>query len=1023
MGVSEHASRLIVFDQRNGLSFLADTGAAVSVLPRNIRLHRTPKQCMLYAANGSKIHTYGFKKLVLDVGLRREFPWTFLIADVTRPILGADFLGKYGLLVDIKNRILCDPLTTVSTKAPASNATSVSLQTVSKSTKYHELLLDFPSITNPASLKNVKKKHNVLHYILTKGQPVFSKPRRLSPEKLKIAKREILKLMDEGILRPSTSPWASPIHLVPKKNGEWRVCGDFRRLNAMTVPDKYPIPHIQDFSHALHGKRIFSRLDLIKAYHQIPLDEDSVPKSALITPFGLFEHKFMCMGLSNAAQSFQRFMDEVVRDLQFCFVYLDDVLVASETEEQHLKDLKTVFKRLEDYGVVLNVEKCIFGQSEVKFLGHMVSSTGLSPLPEKIEALKKYPLPDTIQELRRFLAMLNFYHRFLNNAAALQAPLYDLCKGSKKNDRSKVNWSDDLKQKFSDCKELIAKATMLAFPNPDAELSLMVDASEIAIGSVLQQTHGEITEPLAFFSKKLINAEKKYSTYDRELLAIYSSVRHFRYMLEGRQFTIYTDHKPLTFAFTKKSNNSSPRQERHLEYIAQFSTNIKHIEGSKNIVADALSRISEIQLSDKLNFKTLAMAQRGDEGLEELKSSDSSLNFKEFKVTEDGPSLLCDTSTGNIRPYVPEQYRQVVFQTLHGLSHPGVKATVKLISERYIWKSLKKDIGNWTKACLNCQKSKIQRHVISPTGSYPLPRSRFSHVNIDIVGPLPSSAGFSYCLTCVDRFSRWPEVYPMVDQTAKTVATTFFSGWISRFGVPDTISTDQGRQFESDLFRNLLKFLGITKIRTTAYNPSANGLVERFHRQLKSSIKAHATERWTEVLPVILLGIRASFKEDIQATVADMVYGSPLRLPGEFFRDSDPALQRTEFLSILREQMQRLRPVPMSRHNSQNTFIHKELNDCSFVFIRQDCVRRPLQQPYEGPFKVISRDPKHFTLDVRGVQKVISVNRLKPAYLLNPEEPTAERSTQLNETQGMVLRSGKRVTFLEVSSDRLEGES
>ncbi|GBN23680.1 Retrovirus-related Pol polyprotein from transposon 297, partial [Araneus ventricosus] len=300
-----------------------------------------------------------------------------------------------------------------------------------------------------------------------------------TPEKLKAVKTEFKNLVAQGICRSSKSPWASPIHLVPKKT-EWRICDDYRRLNAVTEPDRYPLPHIQDFASQLCGKTVFSKLDLKHAYYQIPAEPEDVQKTAQITPCGLYEFLYMPFGLRNAAQTFQRFLDDILRDLN-CFAYLDDILIASIDHASHYRDLEQVFQRLNEKGLVLNIEKCIFGADKLPFLGCEVSKDGISPSKEKVEALVHYPQPQDVSSLRRFLAMLNFYRRFIPNAAEMQRILYDLVKGKKKRDKTTVDWSEAAVQAFQTCKNSIAQAALLAHPNSEAKLSLVVDASNTGI--------------------------------------------------------------------------------------------------------------------------------------------------------------------------------------------------------------------------------------------------------------------------------------------------------------------------------------------------------------------------------------------------------------------------------------------------------------------------------------------------------------------------------------------------------------
>ena len=945
-------------DGRSKTKFLVDTGASKSLLPRSFRASPGVTGESMRAANDSLIQTYGTRDLrVTFDGV--EYTWTFTVADVFAPILGADFLETHNLLVDVRHRRL----------VPSSIAAVTSNDEVNKVLSRHAAVFAESLAARPHRI------HEIQHFIQTTGPPVFARPRRLAPEKLRAAKKCFQEMEAQGICQKASSPWASPLHLVKKGDGSFRPCGDYRRLNIATVPDRYPLPNINDITSYLEGAAVFSKIDLLKGYFQLPMNKEDIQKTAITTPFGTYTFNYACFGLKNSGATFQRLMDSLFRDLPFVVVYVDDILIYSRNMKEHLDHLDQVLKILEENGLVAKSDKCTFAATEVSFLGHTVSAKGLAVSNTKVQAIKDFAKPLVTKGLREFLGMITYYQRFLPGIAKTLAPLTNLLKGNPK-PKNKLSWSSATNAAFEDAKRQLQRATLLAFPSTHGALRLTTDASDVAIGAALEQLLDDTAKPISFFSRKLSPTEQRYSTFDRELLAIHDACRHFHHMIEGQEFTILTDHKPLVHAISKKTDPISARQRRQLSAIAEYNCNLQHVAGNDNTVADALSRSTIATAELSLDIAELQRLQKQEE---QTARADNSLKL-EFIEDNMGRSILCDTSTSQPRPWIPVSLRKEAFNIIHNLAHPSRKSTAAILSKRYVWPGIKKDAKHWARACLQCQTSKVTRHVDTGVGKFDQPSRRFGHIHVDIVGPLPSSQSHRYLFTIIDRSTRWPEAVPMKNTQTADCVTALLNGWISRFGIPNIITSDRGAQFTSALWQDLAKRLGIQTTNTTAYHPESNGMIERFHRTLKAALMASCERSdWLSQLPWTLLGLRTTPKDEYLASAADMVYGEPLSVPGDFF--SEKGLSNSEEIY---NKVMKFIPVKQTFHEKRNkaVYVPLDIKQCKFAFVRNDAISPPLTRPYSGPYEILKRKEKIYQLKINCKPVWISLDRLKPAFSL-----------------------------------------
>ena len=470
-------------------------------------------------------------------------------------------------------------------------------------------------------------------------------------------------------------------------------------------------------------------------------------------------------------------------------------------------------------------------------------------------------------------------------------------------------------------------------------------------------------------------------------------------MLEGRKFKIYTDQKPLTSAFLKGKDPISNRQRHQLAFISEFATDIAHVPGVENIVADALSRQYDDEpeaaivhsVSHALADVSLDQIAQEQRPLSEEPSS--SLQLREIRFPGINGPVVCDVSRGRPRVLVPEGRRREVFDAIHGLAHPSGRATLSIVARTYAWENMRRDVISWARQCTACAASKIAAHTRPGIIPIPVPETRFSHVHVDVVGPLPPDQGYRYLLTMLDRTTRWPEAVPIPDAGTNTIMQAFLGNWVSWFGIPETITSDRGAQFTSDAWKRAVARLGINTSTTTTYHPQANGLVERFHRTLKNALRCsvRASSSWTRSLPWVMLGLRNAPKSDTSTSTAEVVFGTPLRVPGLCFQDGQsPGRTVKEQLQRANENVRSFSPETLDlRKFKESPFVAKSMRTASYVYVRDDRLGRPSLAPkYVGPYKVLEKiwSDNTFRVDMGRRKKVVSLSRLKAAAM--PPEAT-----------------------------------
>uniref|UniRef100_A0A3B3DGY8 Gypsy retrotransposon integrase-like protein 1 n=1 Tax=Oryzias melastigma TaxID=30732 RepID=A0A3B3DGY8_ORYME len=634
-----------------------------------------------------------------------------------------------------------------------------------------------------------------------------------------------------GLIRPSSSPAGAGFFFVKKKDGGLRPCIDYRGLNQITIKNRYPLPLISSAFELLQGACIFSKLDLRNAYHLIRVREGDEWKTAFNTQAGHYEYLVMPFGLTNAPAIFQNMVNDVLGDMvnKFVFVYLDDILIFSRSETEHIKHVRQVLQRLLQNKLFVKAEKCEFHTPTTSFLGLLVAKDKIMMDPKKTDAVLEWPVPTSRKQLQRFLGFANFYRRFIKGYSQVAAPLHALTSS-----KCTFTWSAAATYAFTELKRRFTTAPILTMPDPARQFIVEVDASEVGVGAVLSQRSetDHRVHPCAFFSRRLSPAERNYDVGDRELLAIKLALEEWRHWLEGssQPFIVFTDHRNLEYLRTAKRLN--PRQARWSMFFTRFDFTLSYRPGSKNTKADALSRLHDGEQCPSEPERVLPSSVRI--ALMNTEIEKEVLNATAHLPT---PSACPQDSL-----FVPDNLRSKVIQWCHAshlYCHPGVRRTLSVVQQRFWWPTLRQDVKDYVAACPECMQSKTERrHPAGLLHPLPVPKRPWSHISMDFVTGLPSSAGNTTILTVVDRFSKMAHFIPLPKlPSAKEMAEILVQHIFRLHGFPRDIVSDRGPQFIARFWAEFCRLLGVTVSLSSGFHPQSNGQSERLNQQLETGLR------------------------------------------------------------------------------------------------------------------------------------------------------------------------------------------
>ena len=861
------------------VDFILDLGAKVSIVSRAQyessfqRLNRLqPSDVTLRTYNGQPIACLGRIRLPVSLGETHLSSFTFYVTEKGDSVMGVDLFDALGGSVRLGDTSLVSH--------PVNAVTSSSTSTVS--------LADYPMLTTGfGRLKGFVHRPHIDPSVRPVQQKFYHQPLALRQP----VSDELRRMEREGIIeRIDASVWTSNIVVARKKCGGARVCVNLSDVNKALVPQRYPLPTMEELTERIAGSTVFSKLDLAWGYLQLELAEECRYITAFVSHEGVFQWKSLPFGLATGPSAFQQVVRHMTDQLPGCVHILDDILCYGRDMAEHDTRLRAILDRLAKYGATLRVEKCVLGQSEVDFNGHRVSANGVRPLQSNVEALERIPAPTNQRQLSRFVGAATYYSKFVPRFAELCHSFRPLLKAN-----SKWAWSADCQQAFDTIKANIASPPTLAHFDVSADETLVTcDASATALGACLSQKVSGVDRPIAFASRVLSPAERKYSASEREGLACLWACERWHFYLYGRRFTLVTDHQALKTLLTAGGSGHRPlRLHRWSDRLFQYTFDVRYRPGRENSVADCLSRsfddsdsakaadvaaahtaaaVSETDFADPdtddrviatifgslgtavITLQAVAVATAADEQLSRVrkfvvegwpmnKRAISADLHAFYAVREElSTAFKGQCVVRGSRTIIPSTLRAAVLELAHE-GHPGIVRMKQRCREAVWWPGIDGDIETFIRDCVACVVSgKSVRPVPGPLQPVPLPPGPWRKLALDFAGEFQAAPAHQrYLLVAMDYYTKWPEVALCGSATSAAVIE-FLTGLFDRFGLVDEVVTDNGVQFTSSEFAEFLQSLGIRHCRTALYSPQANAEAERMNRVLKEGIKAALAE-------------------------------------------------------------------------------------------------------------------------------------------------------------------------------------